>query len=156
MVSFREKSDMIFVFGSNTAGVHGAGAARSAAYEHGAIFGQGEGLQGNSYALPTKDHEIETLPLSTIRWHVDQFLCFARANPLMEFQVTRVGCGLAGYTDREIAPLFYGAPENCYMPQEWRELFDMHQEVRTYWNYVADDSKLIIPEKAWLGDSNEI
>ena len=111
---------MIFVFGSNTAGIHGAGAARSAVEEYGAIRGQGEGLQGNSYALPTKDENIETLPLSTIKWHVDQFVRFARANPQMDFQVTRVGCGLAGYVDRDIAPLFEGAPENCYFPVEWK------------------------------------
>lgn len=110
---------MIFVFGSNTAGIHGAGAAKFALQNHGAVWGQGVGLQGNSYAIPTKDQNIRTLPLSYIRVYVEQFLQFAAANPSLQFQVTRVGCGLAGYTDEQIAPMFQGAPSNCFMPPEW-------------------------------------
>lgn len=110
---------MIFVFGSNTAGIHGAGAARFALQNHGAVWGQGVGLQGHAYAIPTKDHSIRTLPLSYIKVYVDQFLQFAADNPTLQFKVTRVGCGLAGYTDEQIAPFFKGAPANCFMPPEW-------------------------------------
>ena len=110
---------MIFVFGSNLAGIHGAGAAKYALQNHGAVWGQGIGLQGNSYAIPTKDRNIKTLAISYILIHIEQFLKFASENPTLEFQVTRVGCGLAGYTDEQIAPMFKNAPSNCLMPPEW-------------------------------------
>lgn len=111
---------MIFVFGSNLAGRHGKGAALHARQQHGAIYGQGVGLQGSSYAIPTKDHQIRTLPLETIQAYVDQFIHFARQHPELQFQVTRIGCGLAGYTDAQIAPLFSTAPANCQLPEGWR------------------------------------
>jgi hypothetical protein len=111
---------MIFVFGSNLAGRHGAGAALFARQNHGAIYGQGIGRQGNSYAIPTKDFSIHTLPLNHIRDYVNEFLQYARANPELQFQVTRIGCGLAGYTDSDIAPMFKGAPANCHLPEGWR------------------------------------
>lgn len=107
---------MIFVFGSNLAGIHGAGAARCAHKEHGAMFGVGEGLTGNSYALPTCDHNVRPLPLAAIAKHVTLFLDYARQNPHLSFQVTRVGCGLAGYDDSQIAPLFLCAPDNVWLP----------------------------------------
>ncbi len=110
----------IFVFGSNRAGRHGAGAALCARNVHGAIYGQGEGLQGSSYGIPTKDENIRTLPINEIAGHVRTFLIFATDHPELEFQVTRIGCGLAGYTDNEIAPLFAGAPVNCTLPTGWR------------------------------------
>ena len=110
----------IFVFGSNLAGIHGAGAARFAVINHGARYRQGIGLQGNSYAIPTKDHHIKTLPLDEIQKHVDVFIQFAKEHSLLEFQVTRIGCGLAGYTDSDIAPMFKDAPSNCQLPDGWR------------------------------------
>lgn len=111
----------IFVFGSNRAGRHGAGAALTARRHHGAVYGQGEGRQGDSYAIPTKDVELRTLNLHVIKGSVGEFLDYARAHPRLKFFVTRVGCGLAGYADYQIAPLFKGAPENCELPKEWRE-----------------------------------
>lgn len=111
--------DRVFVFGSNLAGIHGGGAARTARELYGAVWGQGQGLQGSSYALPTKDERIETLPLGAIAEHVARFLDFARSRPDITFFVTRVGCGLAGYTDEDIAPLFRGAPKNCELPHGW-------------------------------------
>ena len=111
---------MIFVFGSNLAGRHGAGAALFARQKHGAIYGQGTGLQGNSYALPTKDMYIRTLPLQDIKKHVDVFIQFAKDNYEMVFQVTRIGCGLAGYSETQIAPMFKDAPMNCILPDGWR------------------------------------
>lgn len=112
----------IFVFGSNLAGRHGAGAALHARKYYGAVYGQGIGLQGSSYGIPTKDHRIQTLPLDSIQVHVENFLRFAGEHPELTFEVTRIGCGLAGYTDHQIAPLFRGAPENCQLPDGWREL----------------------------------
>ena len=110
----------IFCFGSNLAGRHGAGAALFARQNHGAIYGQGIGRQGNSYAIPTKDYHIKTLPLETIQGYVNEFLLYARNHPELEFQVTRIGCGLAGYTDAQIAPMFANAPSNCHLPDGWR------------------------------------
>lgn len=111
----------IFVFGSNLAGVHGAGTALYARKHHGAIYGQGIGLQGNSYGIPTKDLYIRTLPLDVIEHYVDKFIQFAKDNHEMVFQVTRIGCGLAGYTDKQIAPMFKNAPSNCLLPEGWRD-----------------------------------
>lgn len=111
----------IFVFGSNLSGFHGAGAADFAVKNHGAIWGRGVGMQGNSYAIPTKDENIRTLPLPRIKIYVSEFLVFATKNPGLQFNVTRIGCGLAGYTDTDIAPMFEGAPENCTLPEGWRD-----------------------------------
>lgn len=111
----------IFVFGSNLAGIHGAGAALYARKHHGAIYGQGIGLQGQSYAIPTKDARSITLPIREITKYVNQFIDFAGRSPSMAFMVTRIGCGLAGYTDIQIAPLFKDATENCVLPNEWEQ-----------------------------------
>jgi hypothetical protein len=111
----------IFVFGSNLAGRHGKGAALCAVQEHGAIYGKGSGSQGNSYAIPTKDEDLRTIPLSIIRGYVDTFLAYAEACPQCTFNVTRIGCGLAGYEDADIAPMFHGAPSNCNLPKGWRD-----------------------------------
>jgi hypothetical protein len=109
----------IFVFGSNLAGRHGAGSAKAAVMHYGARYGIGEGLQGRSYGIPTKGERLEILSLATIEGHVKQFIAFAIANPDKTFFVTRVGCGLAGYRNAQIAPLFRGAPENCNFAKEW-------------------------------------
>jgi len=110
----------IFVFGSNQSGRHGKGAALTAVQEHGAIYGQGEGPQGRSYGIPTKDENLYPLPLDAIQAHVQTFLRFARENPKLTFNVTKVGTGLAGYTEAQIAPFFQGAPANCNLPDGWR------------------------------------
>lgn len=115
-------SRLIFVYGSNLAGVHAAGAAKCALEKHGARWGVGEGLQGDSYGIPTKDHLIRTRSLEEIQESVDRFIIFAIGNPELTFNVTRIGCGLAGYVDSEIAPMFVGAPANCRLPEGWREL----------------------------------
>ena len=111
-----------FVFGSNEAGRHGKGAALCAKKHFGAIYGQGYGEQGQSYAVPTKDAKLKTLPLTEIKKHVDVLLEHARNHPHKTFQVTRIGCGLAGYKDHQIAPMFKGAPKNIvFLAQEWRD-----------------------------------
>jgi hypothetical protein len=114
--------DPVFVFGSNLAGRHGAGAAKTALLQHGAVYGQGYGFQGNSYAIPTKDEEMNVIPVDRIAKYVDTFLRFAELNPSMTFNVTRIGCGLAGYEDADIAPLFKGASANCILPAGWRNM----------------------------------
>jgi hypothetical protein len=116
-------SRKIFVFGSNLAGRHGAGAAKYARQHHGAVYGQGVGLQGNSYAIPTKDEWIRTLPLDIIKEHVQIFLRYARENPTMLFELTPIGCGLAGYEPSDIAPLFIGAPSNVVLPRRFIKWF---------------------------------
>ena len=115
------KENQIFVFGSNLAGIHGGGAAFDALSKFGAIYGQGIGLQGNSYAIPTKDDNIETLPLGIIEKHIVDFIDFAKTNPELEFLVTQVGCGLAGYSIDEISSLFkkYDLSKNIILPVEF-------------------------------------
>lgn len=108
-----------FVFGSNLAGRHGAGAALHARKYFGARYGVGEGPQGNSYAIPTKDAELRTLALAEIEIGVAKFLAYARANPTLQFKVTAIGCGLAGYKPGQIAPMFADAPSNCELPDEF-------------------------------------
>lgn len=122
---------MIFVFGSNLAGIHGAGAAKYAFENEGARWKCGQGLVGNSYAIPTKDYNIRTLPLSEISKYAAQFLAYAFLHPELQFKVTRIGCGLAGYTDREIAPMFESAPDNCLFDPKWAEYLPKHK----FWSY---------------------
>lgn len=95
------KENEIFVFGSNLAGHHGGGAARLAYNRFGAVWGQGVGLQGQTYAIPTMQGGVET-----IKPYVDEFIRFAEQHPEYKFLVTRIGCGIAGFKDEEIAPLF--------------------------------------------------
>lgn len=112
---------MAFVFGSNEAGRHGAGAAKYALQQKGATYGVGMGPSGNSYALPTMDWKIRQLPVEVIKHYVDRFIVFARYNPDVLFQVTAVGCGLGGHYHKDIAPLFKYAPDNCLFDELWKE-----------------------------------
>ena len=106
----------IFVFGSNLAGMHGGGAARIAYDRFGAVWGQGVGLQGQSYAIPTMQGGV-----ATIKPYVDEFIAFAKAHPEYKFFVTKIGCGIAGFRVSEIAPLFANAldVENIILPKEF-------------------------------------
>lgn len=115
-------NNSIFVFGSNLAGRHGAGAALFARKKHGAIYGQGEGRQGNSYAIPTKASPYVRLSLSGIEWYVNRFIQYAIDHPEETFEVTKIGCGLAGYKEENIVPMFANAPENCILPDGWKIL----------------------------------
>lgn len=110
------KPNEVFVFGSNLDGNHGGGAARAALKKFGAIMGQGVGLQGQSYAIPTMQGGVET-----IKPYVDEFISFAKAHPELKFYVTRIGCGIAGFKDEEIAPLFASAKEvkNIVLPESF-------------------------------------
>ncbi len=110
------KTNEVFVFGSNLDGAHGAGAARIARERFGAIWGQGIGLQGQSYGIPTMHGGIEE-----IKPYVDEFIEFARSRPELTFLVTRVGCGIAGFHDSEMAPLFAQAVSipNIHLPESF-------------------------------------
>lgn len=114
------KSNQVFVFGSNTAGRHGAGAALTAYQEFGAKAGVGVGFTGSCYAIPTKDQYMNIRPLSAIRRDVLYFLLRAKSLPEVEFLVTKVGCGYAGYTPEEIGPMFYPKPDNVILPEEFK------------------------------------
>lgn len=106
----------IFVFGSNLSGMHGGGAARLAYQKFGAIWGQGVGLQGQSYGIPTMQGGVDT-----IKPYVDEFIEFAKTHPQLKFLVTEIGCGIAGFSVEEIAPLFKLAidVENIYLPERF-------------------------------------
>lgn len=110
------EQDEIFVFGSNLAGIHAGGAARVACERFGAIMGQGVGIQGQSYAIPTMHGGVEE-----IKPYVDEFIALAREWDQNTFYVTRIGCGIAGFTDEEIAPLFADAVElyNVRLPESF-------------------------------------
>ena len=111
----------IFVFGSNLQGHHGGGAAEIAARKFGAVWGQGVGLQGRSYAIPTMQGPVES-----IKPYVDEFLKFADKHPEMIFLVTRIGCGIAGFTDEQIAPLFKEAEKkyNVLLPKSFLDILE--------------------------------
>ena len=111
----------IFVFGSNLAGRHGKGAALYARNFHGAIYGQGEGRQGKSYALPTKDYSLKSLTLDAIESHIATFLIHAKNNPQDTFMLTPIGTGLAGYKIPEILALIskYQVTSNVLFTKEW-------------------------------------
>lgn len=114
----------VFVFGSNLAGRHGAGAARTA-MQWGAIYGRGWGLFGQTYALPLLDEKLNKLPLSRIEEGVIALNTCAEARPSTTFLVTEVGCGLAGFSVSDIAPLFRRCmyTDNIHLPKRfWDEL----------------------------------
>ena len=112
------KENEIFVFGSNLQGMHGGGAARIAYEKFGAIWGQGVGLQGQSYGIPTMHGGVDA-----IKPYVDEFIEFAKSHPEMIFLVTRIGCGIAGFRDEEMATLFENAKEleNICLPKSFHE-----------------------------------
>lgn len=111
----------IFVFGSNLAGRHGAGAALYALRHHGAIIGQGVGLQGTSYGIPTKDERLRTRGLVEIEKSVMEFIRFAEKHQEMTFDITPIGCGLAGYKRDQMRPMFDHMPPNCRLNRTWEE-----------------------------------
>ena len=112
------KENEIFVFGSNLQGMHGGGAARLAHEKFGAIWGQGVGLQGQSYGIPTMHGGVDA-----IKPYVDEFIEFAKSHPELTFLVTRIGCGIAGFRDEDIAPLFKECikMENICLPKSFHE-----------------------------------
>lgn len=113
--------DEVFVFGSNLAGNHAGGAARVARERFGAVMGQGVGMQGQSYAIPTMQGGVET-----IKPYVDEFIALAREWDQTTFWVTRIGCGIAGFTDEEIAPLFAEALDlyNVRLPKSFADIIN--------------------------------
>lgn len=115
------RPNQVFVFGSNLGGIHGDGAAKLAYEKFGAKSEVGVGLSGNTYAIPTKDKEIKTLSIEEIAKHVNKFIEYAINNEENMFLVTKIGCGLAGYKDEQIAPLFVNAitVENISLPVEF-------------------------------------
>lgn len=117
--------DDIFVFGSNLQGIHAGGAARVAHEKFGAIMGQGVGIQGQSYAIPTMQGGVDT-----IRPYVNDFIDLAREWDQNTFYVTRIGCGIAGFTDEEIAPLFDEAYDlyNVRLPKSFADIIERNRK----------------------------
>jgi len=113
----------IFVFGSNKAGIHGKGAALYALKNYGAVYGQGFGLWGNSYAIPTKGYNLEPMEYDDIELSIREFLNFAEVNPDMIFEFTPVGCGLAGHDPKRVLHTlkFYGCSGNVLLSNSWLE-----------------------------------
>lgn len=130
----QDEGKLIFVFGSNLAGRHGAGAAAYAQDKWGAVYGEGVGHHGSSYAIPTKDSRINTLGLPKINIFVVGFLLYATEHPELHFKVTQIGCGLAGLSPAQIAPMFENAPENCSFDTDWYPYLGQGYQ---YWGHVG-------------------
>ena len=122
----------VFVFGSNLAGRHGKGAAKFALHNKGAVYGIGVGHVGMSYAIPTKDEELRVLALSSIRSFVEDFLKYARERQDLTFELTPIGCGLAGYNPMQIAPMFNDAPNNVILPEEFKWSLNQMKAIEVY------------------------
>jgi hypothetical protein len=113
--------NQIFVFGSNLAGRHGKGAALAAKQLFGAVWGEAVGRTGQCYAIPTKDRSVyHSLSLFSIQQYIHYFNLHSIQHPELEFLVTKVGCGLAGYKDEQIAPMFRNSPSNCLFHEDWK------------------------------------
>ena len=146
----------IFVFGSNLAGIHGLGSAKEAVLHHGAeyiknvtarfgVIGKnGFGLQGNSFAIPTKDQFIRTMPLFRIKPYVKRFIMFAEAHPEMQFNVVNIGCRNAGYTPKQIAPMFSDAIQlnNVKLSDDFISVLTTPEERHTYSLYYDGDCEV--------------
>jgi len=153
---FNHPLNVIFVFGSNLAGIHGLGSAKEAVLNHGAkyvknvtarygkIGKNGAGLQGNSYAIPTKDEYIRTLPLFRIKPYVRQFIRFAKAHPEMQFNVVNIGCRNAGYTPKQIAPMFSDAIQlnNVKLSDDFISVLTTPEERHTKSLYYDDNCEV--------------
>jgi hypothetical protein len=129
---------MIFVLGSNEGGLHGTGAATFAVKKHGAKAGQAFGLQGTAFGIPTQEVKMrngrrvvgDSLLLQQIRTYVNQCIDFAKERPEMEFEVTQIGGGLAGFRPKQVAPWFENAADNCLFDEAWRA----HRgDTKRYW-----------------------
>lgn len=118
------RENEIFVFGSNLEGQHAGGAARVAYDKFGALWGQGIGLQGQSYGIPTMHGGVDK-----IKPYVHEFIDFAQKNPQFIFLVTRIGCGIAGFREEEMAPLFANAAEveNIYLPESFLSILSTNK-----------------------------
>lgn len=116
---FQIDDSLIFVFGSNTSGRHGLGAAKEALMVHGAVYGMGEGFAGFSYAIPTKDANLKPLPIEAIKTSIDRFLKWNKENLDKPLYITAVGTGLSEYPHSVIAPFFSGI-KNAWLPEPWR------------------------------------
>lgn len=119
-----EGAKEIFVFGSNLAGMHSGGSALHAWDNHGAMWGNGVGLQGQSYAIPTLDENLEPLELADIYIFVRGLLLFAEVQETTTFNVVAIGCGIAGFTPIDIAPMFEGHTENIKLPKEFQKVLE--------------------------------
>ena len=118
------KDNFVFVFGSNLAGRHGRGAAKAAREMFGAKYGNGVGIQGASYAIPTKGRKLEVLSIDVIEQYVNEFIQFVGSECTRKYWITRIGCGLAGYNDKDIAPLFrpliHTQETTISLPEPWK------------------------------------
>lgn len=125
--------NIVFVFGSNLSGFHGAGAAKFAMRHFGAVYGHGVGPTGRAYAIPTKGKKIENIPLEQVKPYVEEFVAYANDHPELMFQVTQIGCGLAGFTKEQVAPLFVNCGSNCSFDTDWLPILGNN---KMYWGHI--------------------
>jgi hypothetical protein len=120
-IFYNPSDSNIFVFGSDVKGRHGKGAALTAVKKWSAIYGVAAGPTGQSYALPTMNLYFKPLPIIEIQKYTNIFLEYAKQHSELTFLVTRIGCGLAGFKDKDICPLFKGHTDNVKLPLGWDE-----------------------------------
>lgn len=120
----------IFVFGSNETGIHNGGAARVALNVHGAVMGIGHGRVGNSYAIPTMTAYADPIKFDELAAYVKSFVEYANARQEYDFEITRIGCGIAGFKDEDVAKLFEAADVNCLFDTSWEQYFT---QPKNYW-----------------------
>lgn len=113
------KPNEIFVFGSNLDGFHDGGAARVALEKFGAIYGSGDGMQGQTYAIPTLSRQMKPLSIRYMQTYTRKFIETAKEHPKLTFYLTKIGCGIAGFSEDEIKPLFTDTPKNIVKPKGW-------------------------------------
>ncbi len=127
------EKNQVIIIGSNEKGIHGAGAAKYAHENFGLKWGVGNGLSGQTYALPTKDFNIETLSLEKIQKYIDEFIEFAKRHPELEFLVTAIGTGLGGLSVKQVAPLFpLNLPDNVLLPASFIDQIESDAQDRFY------------------------
>lgn len=150
------KPGEIFVFGSNLEGLHAGGAAKFA-LNFGAEWGNGVGIQGQTYAIPTLSHPGGTqehmLPVSTIGKFVRQFIEYAKTHPENHFYVTPIGCGIAGFTPVQIAPLFKGALnlENVSLPADFIKVLNTNQySIKGLGKLISNSIGKILKEEGYI------
>lgn len=124
----------VFVFGSNEAGMHGAGAAKTAMEKHAYPYGKSYGHYGSAFGIPTKDERIRTLPELNVHLYINGFMAYAMGRPKLKFKISQIGCGLAGFEASLIAPMFTGSPKNCYFDEAWKPFLG---DTYNYWGTYA-------------------
>jgi hypothetical protein len=143
------KKNEIFVFGSNLNGAHAGGAALLAFQKFGAVMGVGDGITGSSYAFPTLDKKMQKVSISAFKKSVKKLYETCKENPSKVFLLTKVGCGIAGFAEREVQELFKSPPTNLVLPEDWREIVAKEVPVKILYKFLKEGMKSAHGDTTW-------